>query len=150
MYPRGLLYSEASGFVLVADGERCRVLVLDPHNGLHLQTLKMPEIGLSVVFDLAQFENELFVTYREYPGYIDANAKSDEKLPVRIAKMSMPKVPEVSYTSSQVNTNVHIILDCIQYSHFESNFNFKLMKTKCQTMKLCLPISTYKISVLTG
>ena len=36
MYPRGLLYSQASGFVLVADGERCRVLVLDPHNGSYL------------------------------------------------------------------------------------------------------------------
>ena len=137
MYPRGLLYCGASGFVLVADGERCRVLVLDPHNGSHLQTLKMPEIGLSVVFDLDQFEDELFVTYREYPGYIDADAKSDEKLPVRIVKMSMPKPTEVSYTTTCLDTPIHFIPYCIQCSQ---NLPFKLITSKCQIKKnyVCL------------
>ena len=95
--PRGLLYSEASDSVLVADGERSRVLILDPGTGSPLQTIKPPGIGMSVAFDLDldQSGNQLFVTYREYPGYIDAD--SEETLPVYITKVVNPKPTEVSY-----------------------------------------------------
>ena len=97
--PRGLFYAEASGSVLVADGERSRVLLLDAGTGSPLQTIKLHGIGMSVVFDLDldQSGNQLFVTYREYPGYIDA--ESDETLPVHVTKVALPKTSEVTYRS---------------------------------------------------
>ena len=43
--PWGLLYSERHDALLVADGINKKVLVLDPRNGAHVQTISLPALG---------------------------------------------------------------------------------------------------------
>ena len=82
MYPRGLLFSSDNNSIIVADGERSRVLVLDPASGAHLQTIGPSEDTLPVMcvaFDASSYQEGnpetnnpkwLVVTHRNYPGYL--------------------------------------------------------------------------------
>ena len=95
IYPRGLLYLHSRQAVLVADGERRRVLVLESQTGSVLQTVRpdIPGPILSVMFDLCKYKEELLVSYRDYPGYLDAD--SDDELPVHVLQVKSEELSEV-------------------------------------------------------
>ena len=93
IYPRGLAYLQNN--VLVADGERGRVLVLESETGTLLQIVRpnVPEPHLSVMFDLFKYRDGFLVSYRDYPGYLDAD--SDDELPVYVLQVKSEVLSEV-------------------------------------------------------
>ena len=108
IYPRGWsTHGDRSSElkkILVADGERSRVLVLDPATGAHLQTIGPSEDTLPdmcVAFDLSFYQEQnqgtkwLVVSHRDYPGYTDSSSKGE--LPVHLTWLELPILPhEVS------------------------------------------------------
>ena len=59
-YPHGLLFSPQHQVLLVADGWNCRVLVLHPGDGSHLQTIQLDR-EMRVIADLCLHQNKLVV-----------------------------------------------------------------------------------------
>ena len=73
--PRGMLFYEQRRVVLVCDGSTERVIVLDPINGNHLQSIPLPKMG--TILDLGMFEDHLIVLHQ---GYDQKYKISDFKL----------------------------------------------------------------------
>ena len=74
--PHGLLFSPQHQVLLVADGKNCRVLVLHPRDGSHLQTIHFSgEMGVTV--ELCLHKNELVMHHhagdKEYVSYFCVN-----------------------------------------------------------------------------
>ena len=65
--PYSLLYSAQHDALLVADGGRKRILVLDPRDGAHLQTISLPELG--IIKDLWFYDNYHKVVVFHKPGF---------------------------------------------------------------------------------
>ena len=56
-HPHGMQFSQHHQVLLVADGINCRILVLHPKDGLHLQTIQLkPEMYAIVHLHLNQGE----------------------------------------------------------------------------------------------
>ena len=62
IFPRGLLFSPQQ-VLLVADGTNCRVLVLHPGDGSHLQTIQFNQT-IGTVYELGLLANKLVVFHR--------------------------------------------------------------------------------------
>ena len=79
----------------MADGERGRILVLESETGTLLQIVRpnVPEPHLSVMFDLFKYTDGFLVSYRDYPGYLDAD--SDDELPVYVLHVKSEVLSEV-------------------------------------------------------
>ena len=67
--PHGLLYSQRHHAILVADGNKNRIVVLNPSNGDTLQTLMLP--GMGTIVDLCLNNHQLVVKHRS--GIIEKN-----------------------------------------------------------------------------
>ena len=107
IYPHGSLYSASyadRASVLIADGEKSRVLVLEAESGSHLQTIGTSDNTwpkMCVMFDLSFYQEQnpdtkwLVVSHRDYPGYVDEN--SEKNLPVQLTWLELSKLrPEVN------------------------------------------------------
>ena len=65
--PHGLLYSSQHQALLIADGENCRVLVLHPRDGSHLQTIGLQlDQEMEMITELCLYQNK--VVMRNYGG----------------------------------------------------------------------------------
>ena len=64
--PRGMLFYASRRVILVCDGSAERVIVLDPINGSHLQTIPLPKMG--TILDMGMFEDHLIVLHQGYDG----------------------------------------------------------------------------------
>ena len=74
--PHGMLFSPQHQVLLVADGLNCRVLVLHPGDGSHLQTLQLDR-AMTVIGDLCLHQNKLVVQHnaggKEKVSYFSIN-----------------------------------------------------------------------------
>ena len=64
--PRDLLYSHRHHRLLLADGHNCRILVFNPDDGTHLQTLHLP-LGGDYVINLSIHGEQLLVHHVSVP-----------------------------------------------------------------------------------
>ena len=63
--PHGTLYSSQHQALLIADGRNCRVLVLHPQNGSHLQTIGLQlDQERKVTVELCLHQNQFLILYR--------------------------------------------------------------------------------------
>ena len=58
--PHDLVYSLRHGCLFVADGYNCRILILSPGDGAHVQTIQLP-LGGDYVINLSILESQLLV-----------------------------------------------------------------------------------------
>ena len=70
-HPHDLLYSHRHHCLLVADGHNCRILVLNPDDGTHLQTIHLP-LGGDYVINLSIHGDQLLVHH--------VSARQEEKV----------------------------------------------------------------------
>ena len=66
--PHGLLYSARHDALLVVDGYYRRVLVLDPRNGAHVQTISLSEFGF--IWDFWFYDNAQTIVFHHSPNMI--------------------------------------------------------------------------------
>ena len=59
-HPRGVLFSPQHDALLVADGKRCRVLVLHPRDGSHLKTIQLGWV-MGVIVHLSWYHYQILV-----------------------------------------------------------------------------------------
>ena len=62
--PQGMLFSPQHQVLLVADGWNCRVLVLHPGDGSHLQTIQLDR-EMDVIAELCLHQNKLVVQHND-------------------------------------------------------------------------------------
>ena len=62
--PHGMLFSPQHKVLLVADGRNCRVLVLHPEDGSHLQTIQLDR-EMGVIAELCLHQNKLVVHHHD-------------------------------------------------------------------------------------
>ena len=63
-YPHGMLFSPQHQVLLVADGRNCRVLVLHPGDGSHLQTIQLDR-EMNVIAELCLHQNKLVAWHHD-------------------------------------------------------------------------------------
>ena len=62
--PHGILFSSQHQVLLIADGSNCRVLVMHPRDGSHLQTIEL-EWKKQLIVGLCIHQNKLVVWHHD-------------------------------------------------------------------------------------
>ena len=65
--PRGVLFCPQSNSILVCDGENSRVLVLNPRDGSHLQTISLSDMG--EICEMGLYGDQIILLHRRNHQY---------------------------------------------------------------------------------
>ena len=65
--PQGVAFSVRYSALFLCDGSNKRILVLDPKDGSHLQTLDLPDMGF--IYDLCPHDGKFIMLHCQHPAY---------------------------------------------------------------------------------